>query len=686
MIEDISNEILSRFALYMRIEPRCRRDDFQQGIEARSADPLWYLARQWQMGEFQGEDNGSPIRVSVDYHNQLISRLHIEGNPDIELPVSPPLETLIEQEPVIMNWRLRIRIGQQFERFVKQTLPDQANEIIITYRKPGYYPVNMPDEDSPEYIKTDRSTRRYLNLMAGRAINGENLINDILDNRNKSLPEELAGNNTLLKEVHDKLKEWYLAMYAQPSTSNPAWIPHEMNYQFCLTAENGDASQTATLSVPDYRNGELDWYSCELKSSSEVHEDLSVETKTFNPTRVEFAGKPNERWWTFEDHSVDFGKMDVGTTDLVRTMLMEYAFIYADDWCIVPLDVPVGSLTRIMNLRVKNVFGDEDSIRFAAETNSSPLDVWDLYKLKGDKQPPKDPDVINPVSHLLMIPPAINYRQESEAIEEVRFIRDEGANLVFAIENTVSNQMGTPVKGFELQLEKYNRQKEPLITQFKNRIIPLEVEKAALEDERATLNEELQTEGIVATRIEQINIRKQVIQERITIIDDSVSKYQRNIDILENPNKSIDVNGLPLYRLANTVPDNWIPYVPVNKSGSRNPLAGDMSIRLRQAQMLRNVDRMTLITNNPGIDLAATEHMQIDSIAPMSRILAGMKEDENLEWLNEEAVLRSGLKVQITKQRVRWFDGKTYVWLGRKVLTGRGEGSSGLSFDNVFNL
>ena len=27
-------------------------------------DPLWLLARQWQLGEFQGEDNGSPIMAS----------------------------------------------------------------------------------------------------------------------------------------------------------------------------------------------------------------------------------------------------------------------------------------------------------------------------------------------------------------------------------------------------------------------------------------------------------------------------------------------------------------------------------------------------------------------------------------------------------------------------------------------
>ena len=47
----------------------------------------------------------------------------------------------------------------------------------------------------------------------------------------------------------------------------------------------------------------------------------------------------------------------------------------------------------------------------------------------------------------------------------------------------------------------------------------------------------------------------------------------------------------------------------------------------------------------------------------------------------EFSVPRSGVKVQLTGQRMRWNDGKTYVWLGGKVTAGRGEGSSGLRFD-----
>ena len=45
---------------WIRLEPR-RRDDMSEAVHARVYDPLWMLARQWQTGEFQGEDTGTPV-------------------------------------------------------------------------------------------------------------------------------------------------------------------------------------------------------------------------------------------------------------------------------------------------------------------------------------------------------------------------------------------------------------------------------------------------------------------------------------------------------------------------------------------------------------------------------------------------------------------------------------------------
>ena len=41
---------------WTRIEPDPGSDDLQASLSARVLDPVWMLTRQWQVGEFQGED------------------------------------------------------------------------------------------------------------------------------------------------------------------------------------------------------------------------------------------------------------------------------------------------------------------------------------------------------------------------------------------------------------------------------------------------------------------------------------------------------------------------------------------------------------------------------------------------------------------------------------------------------
>ncbi len=43
-----------------RLEPRPRARDLNDTLAAKPRDPLWLLTRQWQFGEFHGEDAASP--------------------------------------------------------------------------------------------------------------------------------------------------------------------------------------------------------------------------------------------------------------------------------------------------------------------------------------------------------------------------------------------------------------------------------------------------------------------------------------------------------------------------------------------------------------------------------------------------------------------------------------------------
>jgi hypothetical protein len=67
---------------------------------------------------------------------------------------------------------------------------------------------------------------------------------------------------------------------------------------------------------------------------------------------------------------------------------------------------------------------------------------------------------------------------------------------------------------------------------------------------------------------------------------------------------------------------------------------------------------------------------------PLSRILSVAAP----YYVNEEEVPRAGKLVTRSYQRGRWLDGATVTWIGRRAAVGRGEGSSGLAFDQVTDV
>ena len=52
---------MASITTFSRLEPQPRRGDLAVGSAAPVQDPLWLLARQWQVGEFAGHDGGNPI-------------------------------------------------------------------------------------------------------------------------------------------------------------------------------------------------------------------------------------------------------------------------------------------------------------------------------------------------------------------------------------------------------------------------------------------------------------------------------------------------------------------------------------------------------------------------------------------------------------------------------------------------
>ncbi len=114
--------------------------------------------------------------------------------------------------------------------------------------------------------------------------------------------------------------------------------------------------------------------------------------------------------------------------------------------------------------------------------------------------------------------------------------------------------------------------------------------------------------------------------------------------------------GAPRYLLASTVPGNWIPLLPVQLQDD----AGRTTSRLKRGAVLQP-------------DGTQTTHRA------QSQLLGGVTD----VLLYDEDVPREGVHVTRTRHAARWVDGTTRVWTAFRKQIGRGEGSSGLRFDQL---
>ncbi len=85
-------DAVSRHA-HLRLEPLADEADADLGLRAEVADPVWALARQWQLGEHQGENAASPVSYRISArHTPLLP----PADRPFADPVSVPGEAVLE--------------------------------------------------------------------------------------------------------------------------------------------------------------------------------------------------------------------------------------------------------------------------------------------------------------------------------------------------------------------------------------------------------------------------------------------------------------------------------------------------------------------------------------------------------------------------------------------------------------
>jgi hypothetical protein len=448
---------------WTRLEPRTRGERLTS-VQARIADPLWLLGRQWQIGELQGEDAGSPVEAELRYTASALSRyIPTTPGPAIAspLPADVPLEVLVEAEgrPTSSDGT-DLRAAVEGGRRLLELLGAQA----ATYAGPlaAAYGLPPPDPDEP----ADPEAGRLRALAAGRLPDARRLWPPLSTWRRSggTVPAAFTAADQDALDAVDAWLAWYETRPVGGVVPPAAWRPERLEHEFSLAAHTTGpglspilpASTETVLVATDYGARELDWHALDVWAGQILGalDDPAPKTTTpgpMLPTRVTFPGMPVPRWWQLEEADVDLTALRPGPEDLGRLLFTEFALNYGNDFFWLPFDLPVGSVTAVESLRVTTSFGDVIDVPAAAEADRAAGRVvaggaqWAMF------QPTVvDGGAVVGASNLLVLLPTGSASLHGEPVEEILLSRDEMANVAWALERQVPGPSGRPVDRHEL--------------------------------------------------------------------------------------------------------------------------------------------------------------------------------------------------------------------------------------------
>ncbi len=551
-----------------RLEGLPRAEEFDQSLRAEVADPLWMLTRQWQLGEFQGEDAGTAWQAKILAEHQQPGLIRINDQTTIPYDaLQAPLEPVIESEAPDPDFYLRLQMGRQFCRLLK--------EAGITHVQ-SYFATQYPIQEN---IHNDDREAIYLTQsVAGVFPDGFRLLEDSRNGNFNNIANAIPGSVTpdvqdiIIKQVIPQFEKWYQQLYTRSTGGASAWLPNRMEYNFAMELPHPEGREMAYLEADQYASGRIDWLTFDeqrrpLNTANPVTDNLTEVVQTFIPTPLQYSGMPNPRFWQMEDSRVDLGKIQTGTSGLLSLLIAEYGLTYSNDWFVLPYEMQTNTLCEVKGIMVTDVFGQHILVE---PTFKDPEMNWQEFACfrHTERQ-----NLSSPRNRFYLAPSVLKL-QQSEPLEKINFMRDEMTNMVWAIESIVASDAGGS-RTIKANAKRWDQSFTPADPEAKIR-----------------------------------------------------------------------------YLMGTSVPENWIPFVPVHKDASHK------EVKLQRARIP-------------------------DAPAALSNLL---NEQQPVHFIEEEEVPRAGIIVKRMYKRTRWLNGKTHLWIGRSKTTGKGEGWSGLMFDQLLQI
>jgi len=418
----------------VRLEPDSITGDPAPGSEARIADPAWMLGRQWQFGELTGEDAGSVVSVRVASRALPITAWAPLDDETVDLGgvdwrpwhEGALLEELVQDVPELAfahGLRQRAEAGAQLV-----DLLIDAGESSLAHALAEKHPLTLEDDPNDPLGVNDPQAGRLFAVLDGAVPDGLTLAQ-----------EAGAAEPGWISEAADPdaaraaVASWLEWVVGAPD-SGGAWSTERLEYRFALRF--GDDEHAVVARGTQFGSASVRWSDLEWVQGAAgalppgSPSGAPVQTAaTMLATPLRYPAMPADRYWQLEDGAVDLGAIEAQANDLARLCLAEFAMSSGDDWLSVPVDGLLGAVNQITGVHLTDDYGDTVTI---AELADPGFTMFGVSSASGGRLAG------------IVLPPVAVGTIVGEAVEDVLFLRDEMANMAWAIEHTVQGRSGDP--------------------------------------------------------------------------------------------------------------------------------------------------------------------------------------------------------------------------------------------------
>lgn len=571
-------------------------------VSANVNDALWFLTQQWRVGEFIGTDGGTLVKAKIETQSSYINRFKGTNSTYAEpFETNIPLEAKIERLPLIFDLGMQLEVGLQWYKILVQNSQQMLYSLFVTA-----FPISNSLTD-PELASNKNSVQARL-LTAGRLMNGQLFTQFLAIPKNASqvagvtsAPGYIAAN---LTNAQNQFTAWLSKTYYQPAdNSQDSWNYSKLEYNFSASLPLSSAAGASQIvfNGDKYATGDLDWYSVDVDPNAADKLNENPSSPISNAT--------------IDGHSV-----------IASPVVISYV-PSPIEW----KGMPTGRWWQFEDANM------------------------DLSKMLTQKQD---------IAKLVLMEYGLIYSNDWLMIPH-------------QVDNGTMTQINglvvTDVFGQQFEINRAGSAAEDSWQKWDM----YAVNKQGGDDNLGKLlilpNLLDRTES---DPIERVLFLRDDMAEMIWGVEDMVPNdlfggvsgtdaYTNLITYLTGtatppalPPGYTPTGATLRFKLNNSIPENWIPFVSVANNGYLN-----RTTMVQRAAMLRYIN----------------DEYTNQIITPRTHILS----EKTPFYIYEQEVSDSGFIVSTSFKRTRWYDGSVYVWLGRKKQTGRGVADSGYKFDTL---